>query len=288
MKWRGARQSENVDFERGGSSGGRPRRGGAQVGGLGLVVVLFLGLFFGVDVTPFLQGADSGGPVASESREPTAEEREAEAFVRTIVAFTEDAWKPIFQRQAGRAYQVVQVQGFYGQTMSACGVANAATGPFYCPGDRKIYIDPDFFATLEQELGAGGDFAAAYVVAHEVSHHIQEQLGILGKINAMRQRSSEEVSNGLSVRIELQADCLSGIWAKAMEGRFGVLEPGDVDEAVNAARKIGDDVLMRRAGQTPQPHLFTHGSAAQRSRWFTTGYQSGMIEDCDTFSADRL
>jgi predicted metalloprotease len=286
MKWRGGRQSENVEHDR---SGGRtPRRGGAQVGGLGLVIVVVLGLLFGVDVTPFLQGADPGATATTQPVERTAEDREAEAFVSTVLAFTEDAWKPIFQRQIGEPYRPAVLKFFRGQTMSGCGQASAATGPFYCPADQKVYIDTDFFLTLQQELGAGGDFAAAYVVAHEVAHHVQNLLGILGQVNQIRQRSSEAVSNGLSVRIELQADCLSGLWAKSMEQRFGVLEPGDIEEAVNAAKRIGDDVLMQRAGQRPQPHMFTHGSAAQRSRWFVTGYRSGDVNDCNTFEADQL
>ncbi len=211
----------------------------------------------------------------------------AAAFIRSVVGFTEEAWKPIFQRQAGgRAYQ--PVQGFYGQTKSACGPANAATGPFYCPQDQRIYIAPGFFAVLQQELGAGGDFAVAYVVAHAVAPHIQDQPGILGKVNAIRQRSSEADSIALSVRIELQADCLSGVWARSVEQRFDALEAGDIEEAFNAAQRIGDDVLMKRAGQAAQPRMFRHSSAAQRSRRLKIGYSSGQIDDCDSFSADRL
>lgn len=286
MKWRGARQSENVEYERSGSRA--PRRGGTQIGGLGLVVILVLGLLFGVDVTPFLQGADTSTGTISQPAELTEQDREAEAFAATVLAFTEDAWKPTFQRQIGEPYTPVVMRVFRGQTMSGCGPANAATGPFYCPNDRKVYIDTDFFVTLKEELGAEGDFAAAYVVAHEVAHHVQNLLGILAEVNQVRQRSSEEVSNALSVRIELQADCFSGIWARTMETRFGVLEPGDIEEAINAARQIGDDVLMRRAGQAPQPHLYTHGTSAQRAKWFSIGYRSGAVDDCNTFAVDRL
>lgn len=285
MRLRGARESENVERDTSGL-GRSPRRGGARVGGVGVVIVLLLGLFFGVDVTPLLQG-DGGAPVAegpARSADP-----QAESDVAKVLAFTEDAWAVTFKSQVGTPYVPATLRFYYGVgEASPCGQVNAAMGPFYCPGDQRVYIDTEFFTTLERELGASGDFAAAYVVAHEVAHHVQNQLGILGQVNALRQRSSQEVSNGLSVRVELQADCLSGIWARAMEQRFGVLDAGDLEEAMNAARQIGDDVLMRRAGQTPQPHMFTHGSSAQRARWFAIGYETGRIDACNTFEADRL
>jgi predicted metalloprotease len=286
MRLRGARESENVERDTSGL-GRSPRRGGAQIGGLGLVIVLLLGLFFGVDVTPLLQGDGGGGPVAEGPARVA--DPQAESDVAKVLAFTEDAWAAAFKAQVGEPYVPATLRFYYGSgKASACGQVSAAMGPFYCPGDRIVYIDTDFFTTLERELGAQGDFAAAYVVAHEVAHHVQNQLGILGEVNALRQRSPQEVSNALSVRVELQADCFSGIWARSMEERFGVLDAGDIEEAVNAARQIGDDVLMRRAGQTPQPHMFTHGSAAQRARWFATGYQTGQIDACNTFRTDRL
>ena len=173
-------------------------------------------------------------------------------------------------------------------TASPCGSASGATGPFYCPSDRKIYLDTEFFATLSRQLGAHGDFAAAYVVAHEVAHHVQNELGILGEANAARARMGEAESNAVSVRIELQADCLAGVWARQVQDQFGVLEAGDVEEAVNAAHRIGDDMLQRNAGRTPMPHTYTHGTAAQRARWFMLGQKSGDINSCDTFSAQRL
>jgi predicted metalloprotease len=173
-------------------------------------------------------------------------------------------------------------------TQSACGGASGATGPFYCPGDRQIYLDTDFFVTLDQMLGAGGDFAAAYVVAHEVAHHVQDELGILSQANQVRAQVSEADSNAISVMIELKADCFSGIWARSVEEQSDALDAGDVQEAMNAARQIGDDTLQRNAGRVPMPHTFTHGTSEQRQRWFATGFRTGDLEACNTFAADRL
>jgi predicted metalloprotease len=281
MKWRGERQSDRVEVRRG------PSRGGAAVGGIGAVILVVLGLLFGVDVTPLLQGGGGGGaPV--QTGEMTERDREATAFVATVLAYTEDAWTPIFRSQVREPYQPAALVDFRGQVDTACGAAGAASGPFYCPGDSTVYIDTEFFTTLNRELGAKGDFAAAYVVGHEVAHHVQNLLGILSRVNDLRRRVSEPESNALSVRIELQADCLSGIWARALEDRLGKIEPGDIAEAVNAARQIGDDVLQARAGQRPQPHMFTHGTADQRARWFLTGYKTGRIDACNTLDAPRL
>lgn len=174
---------------------------------------------------------------------------------------------------------------YSGVTASPCGNASGATGPFYCPADQKAYLDTEFFATLARQLGARGDFAAAYVIAHEVAHHVQNELGILGQVNERRQAVGEAEANALTVRLELQADCLSGVWARSVNG---LLEPGDIEEALNAARMIGDDHLQERAGRVPQPHTFTHGTSEQRSRWFADGYRSGDIRSCDTFRAQRL
>jgi predicted metalloprotease len=173
-------------------------------------------------------------------------------------------------------------------TQSACGNASGATGPFYCPGDKRVYLDTAFFDTLSQQLGAKGDFAAAYVAAHEVAHHVQDELGILGKVNDLRAQSSAAQSNALSVRIELQADCFAGIWARAAQDEIGTIEPGDIAEAMNAAARIGDDTLQREAGRVPMPDSFTHGSSVQRQRWFQLGYQSGELRQCDTFSVRNL
>jgi uncharacterized protein len=194
----------------------------------------------------------------------------------------------VFQNQLGRAYRPATLVLFKDGTRSACGGASEATGPFYCPADRKVYLDTSFFTTLSRRLGAGGDFAAAYVVAHEIGHHIQNELGILGEANRVRQQVSQAESNAISVRVELQADCLSGIWAREASESLGVVEEGDLEEAVNAARQIGDDTLQANAGQRPMPHTFTHGTSEQRARWFMVGLKSGQLEDCDTFATDRL
>lgn len=278
MRLRGVRGSRNIEDRRG------KRRGGAA-GGLGIagtLLVLALGYFTGFDVTPLLQG--QGGQV-SESRPITQADQQAGEFTSRVLGTTEQVWARIFQEQLGQQYQPPVLVLFSGVTQSPCGGASGATGPFYCPADRKAYLDTSFFTTLGRELGARGDFAAAYVVAHEVAHHVQNQLGILGQVEQARRQASPAQSNALTVRLELQADCLSGVWARNVEG---LLEPGDLQEAVNAARMIGDDHLQRQAGHVPQPHTFTHGTSEQRSRWFTRGYTSGQIRQCDTFGASAL
>ncbi len=204
------------------------------------------------------------------------------------MADTEEVWAEIFRDQVGQAYNPATLVLFKGATQSPCGGASGASGPFYCPADKKAYLDTDFFVTLERRMGAGGDFAAAYVVAHEIAHHVQNELGILGQANRIRQQSSQAKSNEISVRIELQADCLSGVWARYAQARFASLEQGDLKEAVNAAKQIGDDTLQRNAGRVPQPHTFTHGSSEQRQRWFATGFEKADVRACDTFSARSL
>jgi hypothetical protein len=274
MEWKGRRQSANVEDRR-----GRPSRGAvAGGGGLGLLAIVAIGWFLGVDVTPLLE--ETGQPVQTEI---TAADREAGEFVSVVLADTETIWSEIFESQLGRAYTPTTLVLYKGVTQSPCGGASGATGPFYCPGDRKIYLDTDFFVTLERRLGAGGDFAAAYVVAHEVAHHVQDELGILSRANSVRERVGQAESNAISVMIELQADCYSGIWARYVDERLGTLERGDVAEAINAAKKIGDDTLQRNAGRIPMPHTFTHGTSAQRQRWFATGYQTADLAACDTF-----
>jgi predicted metalloprotease len=220
--------------------------------------------------------------------ELTDADRRAGEFVSVTLADTEEVWDEIFRRQLGEAYTPATLVLFKGITQSPCGGASGATGPFYCPGDRKIYLDTGFFTTLERRMGAGGDFAAAYVVAHEVAHHVQNELGILGQANRVRAQSSQADANAISVRIELQADCYSGVWARAAQSKFGSLERGDIAEAMNAAKQIGDDTLQRSAGRVPQPHTFTHGTSEQRQRWFATGYETGDLRACDTFSARSL
>ena len=277
MRWQGRRGSRNVEDRRGG-------RAVPAVGGLGLVVIVLLGLLFGVDVTPLLNQADApagGGAV-------TRADEEAGEFVSVTLADTEEVWAEIFATQLGREYRPATMVLFKGVTPSPCGGASGATGPFYCPIDRKAYLDTDFFTTLDRQLGAGGDFAAAYVVAHEIGHHVQNELGILARANEIRRRVSPAESNAISVRIELQADCFSGLWARTVEERFGVIEPGDIEEAMVAARQIGDDTLQRNAGRIPQPHTFTPGTSEQRMRWFYEGSRTGDIAVCDTFAADRL
>ncbi len=271
----------------------RGRRGGAGlaggVGGVGLIAVVVIGWFLGIDLTPLLQGGGGGyTDTAGETRSLSEAERAEGEFVSVVLADTEEVWADVFDAQVSEAYRPPVLVLYSGVTQSPCGGASGATGPFYCPSDNRIYLDTAFFTTLEERLGAGGDFAAAYVVAHEVAHHVQDELGVLGQANRIRAQSTQEQSNAISVRIELQADCFSGIWARQAQVRFGSLDPGDLEEAVNAARRIGDDVLQERAGQVPMPHTFTHGTSEQRARWFRTGYESGEIPACDTFSARGL
>ncbi len=282
MDLRGRRESRNIEDRR---SQGRRVGGGVQVGGLGLLAIVVVGWFFGVDVTPLLQDQGGGAPV---SQELTAEDQAELTFVSRVLGVTEDVWTTIFREQLGETYTAPVLVAFKDSTASPCGGANGATGPFYCPIDQKAYLDTGFFVTLDRQLGAKGDFAAAYVVAHEIGHHVQNELGILAKVNTLRARVSEAESNELSVRTELQADCFSGIWSRAARDQIGVLSAGDVEEAVNAARRIGDDVLQKAAGRRPMPHTFTHGTAEQRSRWFVTGFKSGQIGDCDTFTPNRI
>lgn len=283
MRWRGRRGSRNIEDRR--RAGAAGAVGGLGIGGV--LAVLAIGWFLGIDVTPLLQG---GAPLGSNSREVTLTpaDEEAAQFVSVTLADTEQIWDAIFREQLGRPYEPPVLVLYKGITRSPCGSASGATGPFYCPGDRKIYLDTDFFTTLARRLGAKGDFAAAYVVAHEVAHHVQHELGILGEANRARQRMAPADANRVSVMIELQADCFAGIWARHAQERLATLEPGDLEEAVNAARQIGDDTLQRNAGRVPQPHTFTHGTSAQRQRWFARGYEQGRLEACDTFNAPTL
>lgn len=287
MRWQGRRGSRNIEDRRGRRSrGGRVGMTGG-VGGLGLIAVVLIGWYFGIDVSPFLQGGGTQSSVTQSRPISEAEQREAE-FVSVVLADTEEVWADLFRTQVGTNYDAPTLVLFSGVTQSPCGGASGATGPFYCPADRKAYLDTSFFTTLDQQLGAGGDFAAAYVIAHEVSHHVQNELGILGQANRIRAQSSEQQSNAISVRVELQADCYSGIWAREAQARFNSLERGDIEEAVNAARQIGDDRLQRSQGKVPMPHTFTHGTSEQRAGWFAIGYEEGRMEACDTFSAQSL
>ncbi|SEW10399.1 hypothetical protein SAMN04488515_1062 [Cognatiyoonia koreensis] len=283
MKWQGRRGSRNIEDRRRRRGGGAAKAGG----GIGLIAIVLVAYALGIDVTALLDDPAAQGLGSSGAPITAADEKAAE-FVSVTLADTEDVWSDIFSRQVGEAYVPPVLVLFKGTTQSACGGASAATGPFYCPVERKAYLDTDFFVSLENRLGAGGDFAAAYVVAHEIAHHVQNELGILPQVNRMRAQLDEIRSNELSVRVELQADCLAGIWTRSVQQKFGTLEQGDIAEALNAAAQIGDDTLQRNAGRAMRPHTFTHGTSAQRQRWFIRGLESGDIEDCDTFSASQL
>ena len=279
MRLRGVKSSRKVEVRKRGSS---VRRGGG-IGLVGVLIILAFGLFTGVDVTPLL--TNTGPAIVEEGAPVSAEDDQATLFAAKVLTTTEEVWGTIFPQQVGRAYTPPKLVVFSGVTQSPCGGASGATGPFYCPVDSKAYLDTQFFVQLDRQLGAGGDFAAAYVIAHEVAHHVQNQLGILGQVQQLRAQSSQVQANALTVRLELMADCLSGIWARNVQG---LMDRGDLAEALNAARMIGDDRLQRQAGQVPRPHTFTHGTSEQRAGWFERGFDSGMIADCDTFSTDRL
>lgn len=280
MRLRGIKGSRNIEDRRG---GGGKRRAAGGIGGVGLLVVLAVGYFTGVDVTPLLDGAQQ--PQQTQSRQVSAEDERAGQFTSAVLATTEQVWTKVFREQLDLPYNAPVLVLYSGVTQSPCGGASGATGPFYCPADKKAYLDTSFFTIMSQQLGAGGDFAAAYVIAHEVAHHVQNELGILPKVDQARRASSTTEANALTVRLELMADCLSGVWARNVEG---LLERGDLEEALNAARMIGDDHLQRQAGRVPNPHTFTHGTSAQRARWFDVGFDTGNIGRCDTFAAERL
>ena len=287
MKWQGRRKSNNIEDRRR-SSGGAAVGG---IGGLGVIVVVVVGYFLGIDVSPLLNGLDlgQGGGISSASNmDITPADEQAAEFVSVVLADTEQVWTQLLQDQAGQPYVPPVLVLFKGTTQSTCGGASAATGPFYCPPEKKVFLDTDFFVTMQQELGAGGDFAAAYVVAHEIGHAVQDQLGILDQASRVRSQVDEAESNAISVRIELQADCFAGVWATAEQETFGNLERNDIAEALNAAARIGDDTLQRNAGQAVRPDSFTHGTSAQRQRWFSMGYDSGQLDQCDTFNASQL
>jgi len=288
MRWKNRRRSTNVEDRRG-APGTRSGRGVAVGGGLGGLLILVIALFLGVDPSQLLDaGLTSSAPVATgNSSQNSAQDDAMTEFVQVVLADTEDVWNELFA-QAGQRYEEPRLVLFSGSVSSACGMAGAAVGPFYCPGDNQIYIDLSFFRDLSNRFGAPGDFAQAYVVAHEVAHHVQNLLGISGQVSRMRTQASETESNALSVRTELQADCLSGVWTFHAQRISQILERGDLEEALTAASAIGDDRLQRQAGQYVTPDAFTHGSSEQRMRWFRRGLDSGEFDRCDTFSADRL
>jgi hypothetical protein len=282
MRWRDQRQSANVEDQRSSS-----RTGLAVGGGLGTVVILVLALLFGADPRQLLdQVQNDPGRGTQTTQRTNPEEEEQKQFVSAVLADTEDVWKDIF-RQAGRQYREPKLVLFTSQVRSACGNASASTGPFYCSGDEKLYIDLAFYKDLKTRFRAPGDFAQAYVIAHEVGHHVQYLLGTMDKVHSLESRASQEQANDLSVRLELQADFLAGVWAHYAQQR-GVLEPGDVEEALRAATAIGDDRLQMETQGYVVPDSFTHGTSDQRVRWFRKGLESGDIRQSDTFNVRSL
>jgi hypothetical protein len=325
MRWRGERESENVEDRRGEGggfgfpfpgggvqfpSGGSGRGGG--IGILGILIILGLMLFFGIDPSIIMQGGPGGSgsnfpdiqlprpqseptnfPIPGGQHGPpierpqTTNEDDLKRFVAVVLADTEDVWRSIFARY-GERYSDPKLVLFSGGVRSACGLGMAQMGPFYCPMDEKVYIDLDFYEELKTRFRAPGDFAQAYVIAHEIGHHVQKLLGIADQVEAARQRMSQTDANALQVRMELQADCFAGIWANHAEETKNIIEPGDIDEALNAASAIGDDRIQRQTQGYVVPDAFTHGSSAQRVRWFKRGFESGRLDACDTFNADDL
>ena len=293
MLWRGGRRSDNVEDRRGAGGlggggfggGGRMGGGGVKIGGVGLVVIVLVGMFFGVDPSALLSGLEGGGggtgyqQDASTAGAPPQDDESAQ-FVSAVLADTEDTWSEIF-KQGGATYRAPHLVLFSDRINSACGMAGAAMGPFYCPADSKVYIDLTFYDELRQRFRAPGDFAQAYVIAHEVGHHVQHLLGITDKVGNASGADSD------SVRVELQADCFAGVWAYHADQR-GKIETGDVDEALTAATAIGDDRLQEESQGTVVPDSFTHGTSAQRVRWFKKGMESGDVNACDTFTAKAL
>jgi predicted metalloprotease len=292
MRWQDNRESDNVEDRRDDSGGGGGMGfGGIHLGVGGVIVVLLGSWLFGVNPMTVLGLLSGGGsataPVQSEpARQPPASDHLA-AFVSTILASTEDVWGEIFA-QSGGTYERPRLVLYRGEIPTACGSGESAMGPFYCPRDSKVYIDLDFYQTLRDRLGSPGDFAQAYVIAHEVGHHVQKLLGTTAKVEALRGREGREQANATSVRVELQADCFAGVWAFHSQAEKHWLEQGDVESALNAASHIGDDALQRQAQGRVVPETFTHGTSAQRVGWFKRGMANGRVADCDTFGAATL
>lgn len=291
MKWKSGRRSDNVLDVRGSSPRGGGFGGGGKLGLGGIAAVVVISLLLGknpMEMLGLVTQMTGGGPPVAEQGTPPPQNDEAAEFVRAILGETETVWTAVFQ-QSGSTYQPPKLILFSGAVDSACGSATAASGPFYCPGDHQVYLDMSFFGDMQRKLGGGGDFAYAYVIAHEVGHHVQTLLGVSDKINQAR-RSGQNVQGdgGLLVRQELQADCLAGVWAHHAEQKLQWLESGDVEEALNTATAIGDDRLQKQSQGTVVPDAFTHGSSEQRVRWFRSGFESGDPKRCDTFAAARL
>ncbi len=281
MRWKGRRQSDNVEDV--GRGGGRTIVGG----GIGVLIIAAIVYFMGGDPNQILQQAGTGVQTTNEALEDSPERREAKEFASVVLGDTEDVWNKLFA-DMGEQYKEPKLTLFTGEVQSACGMAGAATGPFYCSADDKVYIDLSFYDVLKNKLNSPGDFAMAYVIAHEVGHHVQHLMGITDKVHAMRERLSEAEYNKLSVKLELQADFFAGVWAHHAQQMKNILEEGDIEEALNAAHEIGDDRLQQRSGGRVVPDAFLHGTSAQRMRWFKKGFQTGDISLGNTFDASEL
>lgn len=286
MRWRTGRRSANIEDRRGMRvSRGIPLRGGLKGGGIGTIVLVLVAMYFGIDPTMLLQGSQSvaPGPAATQSIPP--QQQQLAGFISVVLADTEDTWHQLFKQQ-NKSYQEPKLVLFSNAVQSACGMGEAAMGPFYCPGDQKVYIDLSFYDDLKSRHGAPGDFAQAYVVAHEIGHHVQTLSGISTRVHAQKRQLNKVQANALSVRQELQADCYAGIWAHHAQRTRNILETGDIEEALNAATAIGDDRLQKQARGYVTPESFTHGSSKQRVHWFNVGFRHGEVARCDTFQAD--
>jgi predicted metalloprotease len=286
MRWESGRRSENVEDRRGFRVS--PRMAG---GGIGTLLLVLAALYFGIDPSIILDQSQvslpgAGTPTQSSPYSASPEEKRLAEFVSVVLADTEDTWQALF-RDMGKTYEEPRLVLFTGAVESACGTASTAVGPFYCPMDQKVYIDLEFYNELKNRFGAPGDFAQAYVIAHEVGHHVQNLLGIADKVHSLRSRMGETEANKLSVMMELQADCFAGIWAYHADKARHILEQGDIEEALNAASSIGDDRLQRQSRGYVAPDSFTHGSSAQRVRWFKRGIETGNMGQCNTFTAEK-
>ncbi len=290
MRWRNVRKSRNIEDRRGQRAGRRMPGGGGggmKIGGGAGIILLLLGLFFGQNLLDPQSSGGSNisvpqlGPQTGGTTPQIRNDDEAGQFIASILGTTEDVWGPLFQA-AGQQYQPPNLVLFNDGVNSACGFTSSAAGPFYCPGDSKVYIDLSFFREL-QRMGAGGDFAQAYVLAHEVGHHVQNQLGVSMAVQRRQRSLPKKQANRLSVLTELQADCYAGVWAHHAHKKFQLLEAGDLEEGMNAAAKIGDDALMRSAGRRAHPDSFTHGTSQQRQTWLYQGLETGDPQQCDTF-----
>ena len=285
MRWRGGRRSSNIEDRRGSRA-----TTGILGGGIGTIVLILVAMYFGVDPTFLIEGMQSTSTSSSAGTQPTEEDLKNDPMadmIAVVIGDTEDVWREIFAANGQRYVEPTLVM-FTGATRSACGMGQAAMGPFYCPADQKAYIDLSFYDDMRTRFKAPGDFAQAYVIAHEIGHHVQNLLGISGKVHSMKQQVSKVEGNQLSVRLELQADCFAGVWAHRADKARNILESGDVEEALNAASAIGDDRLQRQSRGTVVPESFTHGTSEQRPRWFRTGLESGNPDSCNTFDAARL